>query len=138
MAGGVRCGLGLAVHRSSKACGAGGAGPSIGWRSDHAESLASGGCERCAGLEEKEGGVLVRDAWAAGGEAGSAADGTSVARCSGAYGWAGLGRSWALGIVPFDGLPAGDLTSFLDSLVTRHARFGPREFETFVLGSSKY
>ena len=77
VAGGVRCGLGLAARRSSKACGAGGAGPSIGWRSDHAESLASGGCERCAGLEEKEGGVLARDAWAAGGRFGG--------------GWAGCG-----------------------------------------------
>ena len=67
VAGGVRCGLGLAVRWSGEACGAGGAGPSIGWRSDHVESWASGGCgcERCAGLEEKEGGVLVRDAWAA-------------------------------------------------------------------------
>ena len=109
---GVRRGLGLAARWSRKTCGAGGAGPSIGWRSDHAESRASGGCERCAGLEEKEGGVLARDAWAAGGEACSAADGTSVARCSGACGWAGLGRSWALGIVPFDGLSAGDLNGF--------------------------
>ena len=31
-------------------------------------------------VEEKEGGVLARDAWAAGGEAGSAADGMAVAR----------------------------------------------------------
>ena len=103
VAGGVRCGLGLAVRWSGEACGAGGAGLSIGWRSDHAESWASGGCERCAGLEEKEGGVLARDAWAAGGEACSAADGTAVARCSGACGWAGPGRSWALGIVPLVG-----------------------------------
>ena len=131
VAGGVRCGLGLAVRWSGEACGAGGAGRRIGWRSDHAESRASGGCERCAGLEEKEGGVLARDAWAAGGEACSAADGTAVARCSGACGWAGLGRSWALGIVPFDGLSAGDLTIF-SSLITRHARLGPREFEKFV------
>ena len=131
VAGGVRCGLGLAARRSSKACGAGGAGPSIGWRSDHAESLASGGCERCAGLEEKEGGVLARDAWAAGGEAGSAADGTAVARCSGACGWAGLGRSWALGIVPFDGLSAGDLTNF-SSLVTRPRNFADGSLEKLV------
>ena len=60
-AGGVRWWLGLAVRWSGEACGAGGAGLSIGWRSDHAESWASGGCERCAGLEEKEGGVLICD-----------------------------------------------------------------------------
>ena len=131
VAGGVRCGLGLAARWSGEACGAGGAGPSTGWRSDHAESRASGGCERCAGLEEKECGVLARDAWAAGGEACSAADGTAVARCSGACGWAGLGRSWALGIVPFDGLSAGDLTNF-SSLVTRPADFGRRSLQKFV------
>jgi len=54
--------------------------------------------ERRRGLVEKEGGVLERDAWAVGGEAGKKADGSAVDAMVGGMGLGGLGSAWGLGL----------------------------------------
>ena len=54
--------------------------------------------ERRRGLVEKEGGVLERDAWAVGGEAGKKADGSAVDAMVGGMGLGGPGSAWGLGL----------------------------------------
>ena len=95
MAGSGHCGLGLAARWSGKARGTGGAGCTCGWL-----PVGLGGKsgwsvgERRRRLAEKEGGVLERDAWAAGGEAGEKADGSAVGAMVGGMGLGRAGQCW--------------------------------------------